>query len=128
VNKYVYGAFFLLLMAALLLWCYQPGKIVTANTERETLENKVMPVPDYVEGKNVEKNVLNLALPKTPMLFDPVIALPQEQHDLKNIFNQADDGPVTLDARLLIDENPEPNAGVWDSVKGAEVGITIKTH
>ena len=96
---------------------------VTTNITRSSAPAIVLPEPPVEE-----KTPLNLALPKTEMLMDNSVALPDKPQRLHQLFepNPKDDA-VSVGGRLLVDENPKPNAGMLDKVKGAEVGITIKT-
>jgi len=98
---------------------------VTTNITRSSAPAIVLPEP---EPPVEEKTPLNLALPKTEMLMDNSVALPDKPQRLHQLFepNPKDDA-VSVGGRLLVDENPKPNAGMLDKVKGAEVGITIKT-
>jgi len=85
-------------------------------------------VQDKIPAAN-ETNTLNLALPQPPMLMDPKIELPGRPQDIQKLFTQeAPEPAVKVGGHLILKETPPvPNAAVWDQVKGAEVGITIKT-
>lgn len=77
-----------------------------------------------------QKSVLNLALPQNTLLMDPKITLPEKKSGLRNLFTEQpkEEESVKVGGRLILEEKPpEPNAAIWDQVKGAEVGITIKT-
>ena len=85
-------------------------------------------VQDKIPAEN-ETGTLNLTLPQPPLLMDPKIDLPGRSHDIQKLFTQeAPEPAVKVGGHLILKETPpEPNAAVWDQVKGAEVGITIKT-
>lgn len=121
----------LLVITALLFWFFRFG--ITAPTNKKSVSPDVkaivLPAADSAVLKKDEKSVLDLSLPADAMLMDSVIPLPERQHQLDGLFkNEAKEPKVKIGGNLILDEKPpEPNAGMWDAVKGAEVGITIKT-
>jgi hypothetical protein len=75
------------------------------------------------------KPALNLQIPEENFLMDKAVEVPEKENRLESLFQpQPKEKSVTVGGQLILDEKPtEPNAAVWDQVKGAEVGITIET-
>lgn len=55
--------------------------------------------------------------------------VPEKESWPKDLFKPHEkEKSVKVGGSLILDEKPaDPNAAVWDQVKGAEVGITIQT-
>jgi len=75
------------------------------------------------------KPVLNLEIPEEHFLMDTTVEVPEKESWLKGLFTpRAKEKSVKVGGGLILDEKPaDPNAAIWDQVKGAEVGITIQT-
>ncbi len=125
-----------LVIIAGVLWSYHPGspllplhnihRVVANKPALITAPQATAPQKKLPEPK---KKVLNLVLPHEP-LMNYSATLPDSQHDLRDLFKPEEqkESTVRVGGHLILDDKPPPpNAAVWDQVKGAEVGITIKT-
>lgn len=77
------------------------------------------------------KPVLNLEIPEEHLLMDTAVEVPEKESWLKGLFRpRVKEKHVKVGGGLILDEKKpvDPNAAVWDQVKGAEVGVTIETR
>lgn len=123
----------LLALAALLWW--QKPRVSTAITS--VTSKVIIPKPPAAETKPTQQEQqepeqqgsLNLSLPKHNFLMDYDIHLPERTHNLRDLFRMDEKEPdIKVGGHLILEEKqPDPKAPLWDQVKGAEVGVTIKT-
>lgn len=62
--------------------------------------------------------------------MNTIVEVPERENWLKDVFKpRAKEKGVKLGGGLILDEKKpiDPNAAVWDQVKGAEVDVTIQT-
>jgi len=99
----------------------------TTTTPLATLEDTAnVPVPPPLP-----KTILNLEIPKEHFLMDTLPEVPEQESWLKGLFKPREkEKSVKVGGTLIMNEekSTDPNAAVWDQVKGAEVEITIPTH
>ncbi len=94
----------------------------------ESVHNSNANLPTKNSGQTYPLS-LNLKLPEERFLMDPVISLPEKEDSLNTLFKRSTaEKNVKLGGSVIMEEKPaDPNAAIWDQVKGAEVEITIKT-
>lgn len=105
------------------LWWQQSAPPQVAERQR------LVPVPPTEPAAEAGlQPPLNIQLPQEHLLVDPALAIPEQPSPLKPLFKM-EEKPSTVavgGGLILEEERKDPEAPIWDQVKGAKVEVEVK--